>query len=166
MKYLRAVVCLTNIKHTTTVTTHPLKPSHPLALSGSWIMSVHMLTVVEVYWYKVKDFSIWNTYFHPFIIKLPASLLDVNACMVIRQYCKPIFIRVRNVHEVCEEILVAYISHANHSLSYSCNNKNGLEKAWLQTLVVTNQFIGSRSWNKVVKNKSCFTVSHLQMHFT
>lgn len=46
----------------------------------------------------------------------------------------------------------------NHTLSYGCYNKNGLEKAWSWTLVIANQFIGSKLRNKVVTNKSWFIV--------
>lgn len=47
---------------------------------------------------------------------------------------------------------------ANHSLSYGCYYKAGLDRAWSGTLVVANQLTGSKSRNKVDSNKSCFTV--------
>lgn len=44
------------------------------------------------------------------------------------------------------------------TMSSGCYNKTGLDMAWSRTLVVANHFCMSKSWNKVLANKSWFTV--------
>lgn len=46
---------------------------------------------------------------------------------------------------------------ANQLLSFGCFDKTGLNKAWSQTQVATNQLIRSRSQNKVIAYESWFT---------
>lgn len=63
---------------------------------------------------------------------------------------------------VCESPIVVNISCVYKPLLYDCNNNTGLFKAYLQKLVVANQFVCSKSRNNVVLNKSWFTV-HFQV---
>lgn len=75
------------------------------------------------------------------------------------KYCKPIFIREREIFAgfVRASSLQVFLA-ANQTLSYGWNNNTGLYKTYLRKLVVTNQFVSNKLRNNVVVNKSWFTV--------
>lgn len=70
------------------------------------------------------------------------------------KYCKPIFIREREVFASSLQIFLA----VNQTLSYGWKNNAGLYKTYSRKLVVANQFVSNKLRNNVVVNKSWFTV--------
>lgn len=89
-----------------------------------------------------------------------------KACILCIWYtvkCKPTFIRM---HEIFARLMRALLSQiflaGDQMLSYKCMFVI-LRRVWIRlgpsTLVFTDQFIGSKSRNKVLTNKSWFTAS-------
>lgn len=98
--------------------------------------------------FRVKNF---NTLYMP---------INLNT-----HYCTPTFIRMWEIFARFMRATSWWIFlSTNKSLSFACYNNMSLYKTWplLWTLVVTNQFIGSKSRNKNVAIKSCFTVTHVR----
>lgn len=63
-----------------------------------------------------------------------------------------------NFREIRDSLVVANISCCEPDLVFDSYHKMGLDKAWSRKLVITNQFIFSKSGKKVAANKSWITV--------
>lgn len=107
------------------------------------------------YWIYFLDMSWFNCYIKGLIIfSVYTRWLNKNV------YCKPTFFTVWEIFAMLarasssSRIFLA----ASQPLSYCCNNFTGLDKICSRSKAVAKRFIGSKSRNKVVGNKSWLTV--------
>lgn len=82
----------------------------------------------------------------------------MQTCIIMMiKYSKPIFIRLREIFMRFARASLSqiYINCCRDlSLLYRCYIKTSVSKVWSQKIVVVNQFISSKSLNKVVANKN------------
>lgn len=107
----------------------------------------------------------WQLFTLPHFVQI--IYIKIFLYILLQQLEKP---HQKGFHNTVNQLYLTSSSRtflvANQQLMYGCFNMTGLDKAWSQTLVVANQFIGSKSRNKVVANNSWFTVSWISSETT
>lgn len=82
----------------------------------------------------------------------------MQTCIIMMiKYSKPIFIRLREIFMRFARASLSqiYINSCRELvLMYRCYIKTSVSKVWSQKIVVVNQFISSKSLNKVVANNN------------
>lgn len=75
---------------------------------------------------------------HSFTLTLCMEICKLHKC------CKPTFIQMQEIFARFDKASLQTFLAANQPLSYGCYNNTGLNKAWSQTLVIANNFLGCK----------------------